>query len=48
MENVALGMLLQLLLMLLRDNLYLWLLWPNRMNYMLLQVFTLAKNKLSI
>ena len=48
MANVALGMLLQLLLMLSRDNLYLWLLWPDRLNYMLLQVFTLAENKLSI
>lgn len=49
MANVALGMLLQLLLMLSRDNLYLWLLWPlQQAELYALQVFTLTKDELSI
>ena len=36
MTNIVLGMLLELLLMLLRKHLYLWLLWPKKLNSLLL------------
>ena len=36
MTNTVLGMILQLLLILLQQHLYLWLLWLNRLNYILL------------
>ena len=36
MTNTELGMILQLFLILLKQHLYLWLLWLNRLNYILL------------
>ena len=44
MANIAPGVLLQLLLKLLRQHLYLWLLLPSRLNYTLLQGLV-AKDK---
>ena len=46
MVNIVLGMSLQLLLMLLRKHLYLWLFHPDRLTFIfLLGTCTLAKDK---